>query len=324
MAEAQSRPLTVEEVHACFEKTDGLPFHLQYENIKVNGDIFFAKSRLNAFRRAFFDALVESRQTHRERIERMPLERIQLSGQNEKIAVIATDFSSVTADIAVYKPDGFLESLPKNFTDGNFEKYLYYPAYLTGKDLEQYAELAKHVDGIYAENYGGVLFAKEHGLKLFAGTGFNLTNAVAVSTLLQNDCVSYYAISKELSVEEKKFWKGEKAFALSSGDLKVMDLCYCPFEKSCARCDKKKEYLLTDENARGFVARRFETTNGCRFELYNCASLIGEKTEGIGSLIDLTTIEDKATAIAIDGNVDKQKKFYQKYTFGHSKTNPFL
>ncbi len=321
---AQSRPLSVEEIRACFEKTDGLPFSVTFDKIELTGDVFFAKSRLNAFRRAFFDRLVEARQTQRDTLASLPFDCSTPNGRNDKTAVLADDFLGVTADIAIYKPNDLKEPLPKSFLEGDFEKYLYYPAYLTGDELVLYGELVKGLDGIYAENYGGVIFAREHGVKLFAGTGFNLTNAVAIDTLKAFGVVAYYALSKELPKDGKTDFRSSQAFALSSGDLKVMELCYCPFEKTCAKCDKKKEYILTDENGRAFTARRYERANGCRFEIFNCARLLGEKIDGVGRLIDLTTVEDKATAVAIDGNVELQKKFYPKYTFGHTKNNRLL
>ena len=43
---------------------------------------------------------------------------------------------------------------------------------------------------------------------------------------------------------------------MTAGDVKVMDLIYCPFSKSCAECDRRELYTLTDENGRAFPMRR--------------------------------------------------------------------
>ncbi len=322
---SQSRPLTEGEIVDCFLKTDGLPFTPVFENIRIDGDIFFAKSRLNAFRRAFYQALEDSFLTQRELPLKLPFSyRESNAGNNEKLAVIASDFSNVVADVAIYKPDNYRNPLPENFLKGNFEKYLYYPAYLTGQDQKLLADRLQDIDGIYAENYGGLSFAKRYGVKVFAGTGFNLTNTVSISEIEKREEVSYYVLSKELERESLLGFRSEKAFALSSGNLKVMDLLYCPFEKTCAKCDKRQKYILTDENNREFPARRYELLSGCKFELYNCADLIGEPVSGLGALLDLTLIEEKKLAIEIRTSCEKQKKFYPKYTFGHTKNNPFL
>ena len=52
-----------------------------------------------------------------------------------------------------------------------------------------------------------------------------------------------------------------------------MDLIYCPFEKKCSSCDKRKLYTLTDGERRDFPLRRYVTSE-CRFEVYNCADLV--------------------------------------------------
>ena len=176
------------------------------------------------------------------------------------------------------------------------------------------------IDGIYAENYGGLEFAKTHGVKLFAGTGFNLINGLSISVLLKEKNVSYYAISKEANAEQLKMLTGDKAFALASGGIKIMDLCYCPFGKTCKTCDKRKLYKLTDENGREFPVRRYVAADGaCRFEVYNCADLIGTGVKNAGRLLDLTLIEKKKNAIAAIDNEAEQKKIYKNYTSGHLK-----
>ena len=99
-----------------------------------------------------------------------------------------------------------------------------------------------------------------------------------------------------------------------------MDLCYCPFEKTCARCDKKSIYSLTDEGGRVFPVRRYVAADGnCRFEVYNCAKLIGSGIKGIGQLLDLTLVQDKRAAIQAKDSETQQKKLYANYTSGHYK-----
>ena len=316
---AASRPLTREELIACFKKTDGLPVDVDFSEIELSGDIFIPKSGLNALRRAFYQAL-KKRITGGRQVLHKQFELPVFAGKNQKIAVIADDFKGVKADIAIYKPDDFSAELPQNFLDGKFEKYLYLPSFYQEEDLIKLWQNAKDkIEGIYAENYGQLLFAKECGWKVFAGTGFNLFNGVALQTLLDYDCVAYYAISKEANMQEASGLVSDKAFVLSSGNIKVMDLCYCPFGKTCSACDKKPVYMLTDENGRVFPVRRYLSAGGaCRFEVYNCADLIGQGVPCAGKLLDLTLVSDKEGASEADTD-EKQKGIYEKYTSGHLK-----
>ncbi len=319
---AQNRPLTEREIKDNFQKTDGLPVQIDFEEVVVEGNIFLPKSLLNAFRRAFYAALSErvTKNGHC-RYEIAPIDLPAFAGKNGKTAVIAPDFTGITTDVAVYKPSDFNAPLPESFVKGNYEKYLYYPAYLTAADLlalEKLCESGK-VDGIYAENYGGIAFAKERGLKVFAGTGFNLLNGKSVQ-ILQEEPISYYALSKEGTAEELNSLAGENAFALACGDIKLMDLCYCPFGKTCAACDKRTIYRLTDEGGRVFPVRRYLAADGsCRFETYNCANLIGLGLCGAGRLIDVTVEENPAAALACADDEEKQKAYYKGYTSGHYK-----
>ena len=320
---AQNRPLTKDELRACFSKTDGLPADVTFNEITLEGNIFVPKSELNAFRRKVFATICQQMQTgNRAQIEKQILPTITLLGKNAKTAVMSDDFTGIDTDIAIYKPQDFSADLPKAFTDGNFEKYIYYPAFATSNDLEKLANWIKKygLDGVYAENYGAITFAEENGVKLFAGTGFNLTNEYSVAELLRCSCLSYYAISKELNESQAKCLLTEKAFALSSGNIKLMDLCYCPFGKTCNKCDKRACYMLTDENGRNFPTRRYLAADGnCRFEVYNCADLIGMGVQGAGKLLDVSVLDEKSAAVMAKDNEIKQKNLYKSCTSGHYK-----
>lgn len=314
---AQSRPLTEDEIKNCFEKTDGLPLQVNFEEIHLKGNIFIAKSQLNALRRAFYAKLVANT---RKPCAYDELHTGRMQGSNQKTAIVATDFSGLETDIAIYKPSDYNAPLPESFIKGNFEKYVYYPPFATAQDEEKLEAIIKEnsIDGIYAENYGAIQFAEAHGWNVFAGTGLNLTNRVAISNLPK--FVKYYALSKELTEKEMENLISEKAFAFSSGNIKLMELCYCPFEQTCASCDKRAAYTLTDENGRAFPVRRYKGAKGdCRFEVYNCANLISTGVSGGGKLLDLTLVKEKKAAINAKEDIEKQKTLYQSYTSGHYK-----
>ncbi|MBQ7879678.1 MAG: DUF3656 domain-containing protein, partial [Clostridia bacterium] len=327
LSKANSRGLTEDEVRACFLKTDGLPVDVTFENIEIVGDVFMAKSQLNAFRRAFYATLQGvATKVDRECLTVRPLPKLRAMGANEKLAVIADNFDGVSGlDVAIYKPFDFSAELPESFINGQFEKFIYYPAFADSRDIERIETLVKSGNyGLYAENYGGLYAAKRLGVKAFVGTGLNVTNHIAADSLLQDETVAYYAVSKELEKENVSALSSNKAFALSSGGLKLMDLIYCPFEKSCKTCDKRSRYALTDENGREFPVRRYISANGeCRFEVYNCAALIGDG-KGMGNLCDLTLATDKNKSLSLLGNTLEEKNYYEKYTFGHTKNNPLL
>ena len=318
---ANSKALTEEELRECFGKTDGLPFLVAFAKIEIKGDIFIPKSQLNAFRRAFYQRLQEKFLQARGEISFKLPTKNGLNGLNKKRAVIASDFEGVATDIAVYKPNAYSSVLPKSFMEGAFEKYLYYPPLATEREERVLETLLKigGIDGVYAENYAGLFFAEKNGVKAFVGTGLNISNAIAVQELCSLSTVCYYTVSKELSLAEQKPLISEKAFALSGGDIKIMDLCYCPFGKTCKECDKKSVYTLTDENGREFPVRRYQDARGeCRFEVYNCASLIGNGLEGMGKLYDISVSSDKKQQFLTEQDLEKQKESLKRYTFGHA------
>lgn len=320
---AENRALTAEEVITCFKKTDGLPVDIIFEAVTIQGNIFIPKSKLNALRREFYDLLLK-KLTHRQREEYVyqPFESKIVKGAFNKTAVIGTTFENIQADIIIYKPDCFLGEIPDSVKKGLFEKYLYYPAFCTSKDEEALDKLFENgaFDGVYTEGYAGILYAQKRNVKIFAGTGLNLINTISVSELCKISNLTYYAISKEANVEEMQELLGEKAFVLASGDIKLMELCYCPFGKTCEKCDKKDVYRLTDENGRVFPVRRYISANGsCRFEVYNCASLIGTGVKDTGKLLDLTLQKEKEQAVLASENEAAQKKVYDTYTSGHFK-----
>ena len=324
LQQANTRPLTVDELKACFLKTDGLPIEVKFETVQIDGDIFLPKSTLNAFRREVYESLTlveRNTQTlsYKELLTATPQQKLA-----EKVAVIGNDFPScLSVDIAVYKFNDYNEEINENFLQGEFEKYLYLPPLATSEDLERFKQVIKKhsLDGVFAESYGGIAFALENGFGVFAGTGINLTNKLAVAELLKLGNIKHYALSKELSEFEIKDLNENNAFSLISGDLKLMDLCYCPFEKTCAKCDKKIVYILTDENSREFPVRRYQTQNGeCKFEVYNCAKLVGRGVTN-GKLLDCSLMNafEMQTLVDAVANEEEQKKIYGKYTYGHSK-----
>jgi hypothetical protein len=186
------------------------------------------------------------------------------------------------------------------------------------KQFDTYSLLNRNTFGIEAKAARFVEFYSTDALRAFLGTGLNLSNSVAVTEAFKIPCVSYVAISKELTKKEGQPLVGSRVFTLACGNLKVMDLCYCPFEKTCKDCDKKDVYTLTDENGRVFAVRRFVRADGsCRFEVFNCADLVGSGTAVAGRLIDATIIGDPSAWERALDDEEKQKRLTEHYTQGH-------
>ena len=317
--EAKTGALSEEEVKRCFEKVDALPLRVEFEKLEIKGRGFVPKSALNAFRREFYRQWTE-KTARTKNIEPAfkSFPTPAFFGENSKTAVISDDFTGVKTEIAIYKPSSYFTALPESFLRGDFEKYVYCPPLMTDEELcRLFSTAAEYGLGVYADNYAAVYAAKASGVKLFAGTGFNLTNSLSIAELLKESCVVYYALSKELSVKESEGLTGEKAFSLTHGDIKLMDLCYCPFGKSCLSCDRRTAYTLTDEIGRAFPVRRYEVDGECRFEVFNCAKLVGRGVPLAGRLIEVTAEKEKAAANAT--TEEQQRKSYEKYTSGHAK-----
>ena len=290
LARAERAPLSEEELKNCFQKTDALPFFVTFEKVETEG-AFLPKSALNALRRAFFQGLADFLAPAREALAPVGGTAALSIAPSQKTAVIAENLTGLQADILIYKPRDYAAIDPAEVRKGEGEKYLYLPPFFTAEDEKVAASALSFFDGVYAEGSWGVKFAEKYQKKLFAGTGFNLTNRFAVMGA-KGAGAEYFALSKELSAREQGALAAEGAFVLSLGSVKVMDLCYCPFGRTCKSCDKRGEYRLTDEAGRIFPLRRYRTGGKfCRFEVYNCVPLAGCDV-GAGALADASCRTD--------------------------------
>ena len=280
---AQKAPISEETLKTCFSKTGEYPFEILYENVEC-GNIFMPMSALNQLRRDFFEAYVKYLLPEPAKINfKAPTAEI-VPVEMQGTAVIATE--SRSADIFIYKPQNYAAISEQDVRKIKSKKYLYLPPFFTGADIALVSEKLPLFDGIYCDGYYGLALARELNMDFFAGTGWNLTNRFSVSEA--KNYAKYFALSKELSVPEQRALSAEGAFVLSGGAIKIMDLCYCPFEGKCSSCDKRELYTLTDESGRKFPLRRYRAAGKlCRFELYNCNPL-AENTGKTGKLTDET------------------------------------
>ncbi len=279
---ARAAPIDGAALFDCFCKTDGLPFHVTVE--ADAGDAFLPKSALNAFRRAFYDGLVAHLCPPRKPLKEVdaplpPIERVRGVSTAE-----IGERPHRMGDIFVYKPADYRTCERPEFPC----VYLYLPPFLTQADEEMLGRTILKFDGIYADGYYGIALAAKYRKPLFAGTGFNLTNRIAVCAV--GEFAEFFALSKELSSAEQDALAVRGAFALYEGGIKVMDLIHCPFGRACENCDRRNFYRMTDEDGRVFPLRRYRVSDMvCRFEVYNCASL-QEQTRMCSLLTDNTEL----------------------------------
>ena len=317
-APAVNRGLMEEDVLKCFCKVDGYPFEPEFTDISVIGEPFVPVSALNSLRRhAYSEHFKMLSCNSNETIGSiLPLPIKRRCGKNSLTAIISGEFGGVGADIGILKPEDYRTVDIGAFGSFKGKKYLYLPPFFSGDDICGISDVLKEFDGVYCDGYWAWELCLESGTKLFAGCGFNLSNDVALSMLDSE----YVALSKELTLNECQPLFSDNTFYLSAGDIKVMDIIYCPFEKSCKSCDKRLSYRLTDESGRRFSLRRYSASS-CRFELFNCDRLICMQQQ-TGRLLDCSLGDARMIGDAMAANDgEKLRKLFKNYTAGHSK-NP--
>ena len=313
---AHSRPLSVEDIKNAFKKIDKYPFEVSFGKVNTDG-VFMTTSELNAFRRSVYAKFYNNLTAVDRKVNVNNLTFSHKSNvNNAKLAAICTNLSALTADIGILKLSDFNADVARMTENFKGEKYLFLPPYLTGKEIDAVKDIIKNFDGIYCDGIYGIKLAGELKKPFFAGTGLNISNVVGLAYCN----AKHIALSKELTVSEAKVIMAENTFYLTAGDIKVMDLIYCPFEKKCASCDKREAYTLTDENGRKFPLRRYKTGE-CRFELYNCASLAAATPTGV--LLDCTLQAEPQKIIEICKNGKALREYFKNYTRGHSEQSVF-
>ncbi len=311
LREAENRPLTEDDIRTCFSKVDKYPFKVNFGNLKTDG-VFLAASEINALRRKSYKEYYEiiSANGNKKIASKHVLPVID-STSNTKVAAIVCESYCNNSDIVIFKPNEYEKFVEPREMKG--AKYIYLPPFMTSEEIERIKSVVKKFDGIYCDGSWAIGLSEELNKPLFAGTGFNLSNCIDIF-----ECnAEYLTISKELTYAEQSKLSTAKTFALSSGDIKLMDLIYCPFGKQCKNCDRRLKYTFTDENGRKFPVRRY-VSGSCRFEVFNFSSLVGTSPTGV--LVDCTLNGAAENCVKIALDIQNQKLYYKNYTRGHSVT----
>ena len=265
---AKNAPLSAEEIAANFARADALP--LRAETAVDTRASFVPKSVLNAFRRAFYRGLAEHLAPVRAPLapREVPMPTSERGGGALRAVMVAEGMPLPQADFIIWKPADYTDMHPPRGV------WLYLPPFLTAADEAAIAPALPQFEGIFCEGTYGICFAETYGTALFGGTGWNITNSFAAAGAAQ--AAAYFTLSKEIDAAEQSALSHPRAFALSAGEIKVMDLAFCPFGRTCAACDRRPQYTMTDDAGRRFPLRRYRAAGGCRFEVYNCAPLAAD------------------------------------------------
>ena len=197
------------------------------------------------------------------------------------------------------------------------ERYLYIPSLINSKDIEILGAVALDFDGIYGENPAVIELARRWNKKLFIGQDFNLFNSISLA--MADEICEHVATSKELS-EKEIYGTGyaNSSFVSVRGDLKVMELGYCPYGKNCAKCTAPTLNSLTDYAGRKFVLRRIKLSR-CYFEVYNPMELIYDDFNL--SLYNFVLHKGKGAEERMKASVKQYRGIARAVTSGHLK-NP--
>lgn len=311
---AVSRASGAEDIVRSFGKTDAYPFLVEYGDIAVGGRPFLPASSLNAFRRQVYaDYFASLSRRDREKIRQvLPLPEIPCAADNARTAVIACDLGGVEADVGIFKPRDYKNIDISGAASFAGEKYLFLPPFMDDGVTDAVKSVLPHFDGVYSDGLWAIEFCREQNKPLFAGCGMNIANGLSLSRVPAR----YVVLSKELTFAETKPLARSNTFCLTAGDIKVMDIVYCPFGKTCKNCDRRDLYSLTDESGRVFPMRRY-VASGCAFELYNCSPLVAPQSF-TGALADCTLCDPRRVAPVMRDSAEL-KKYFVVYTSGHSK-----
>lgn len=321
LTEAKNSPLSLEEVEKCFQKTDDYPFAPKI-TVEYLDNVFIQKSKLNAFRRKCYSVLHEGLSCSKvgSCADENPL-NIKLTSniKNVKNTVIISDFANNSRckfERIVVKPAKYKDTQRvKEFLSSISceQAFLYLPPYASNEDLKVFSNIIDLFDGVYAEGYYGIAFAREYNKKIMFGTGINIFNSFDINEINLIKESDGFVFSKELSGREIKNINANGS-VLSLGCVQVMDLIYCPFSKDCANCRRGDVYVLEDEDGRKYTVRRYKTSE-CRFEVYNPYDLISENDYEC-NLFDFS-IYNAEMCEKLYNDKKNAKKFISNYTTGN-------
>lgn len=274
--EAISKPTTHVDFVTQLEKIGDFPFELNDVVVEC-GNVFMAKSQINALRRSGLSKLVEAVTadynkhfcTRSSFVACFDSDLIAKCTAKPCLCVVCytkeqVDAASDIADYILFKADKIDEAavagLPENcfvdlppFCDCNYMLNL----------------LNKHRFGIVCNNVGHAQLAREAGVPYVVGLGMNLFNDAIVGELSDATTFLY---SQELTLSEIYEFRHNNGLTFVDGKISLMKLVHCPYKVvfggDCESCKAENRLVYTDELGNDFeISRRKDSR--CNFELYN-------------------------------------------------------
>ncbi|MBR2617550.1 MAG: DUF3656 domain-containing protein, partial [Clostridia bacterium] len=326
---AKTAPMTKKQVAEQLLKTGEYPVEIIDKKISVAQGLFITKGNLNALRRSAYEKLFALlSKNNNKQVNYLNAFQSLPKNSDEKpermeFAVITdnVDFSLDAFDNVIYAPTDYHDTEEINAI---FEKtqgysgnvYLYLPPFFTEEDAKVVYPYIKRFYGVFAQSLYGVEFANRLKMPLFLGEECNFTNQTDLEWA-KNSFAERFTLSKELSLSEIERGSCREAFVPSLGAIKLMQLCYCPMGKTCKSCRVPNAFTMRDEAKREFPVRRYRL-NGCKFEVFNNASLLPPKffNKNLVNFLSLTPQERVGIASAIP-NLSACKKALKSTTGGH-------
>ena len=274
---ADSMPLDERAIREVFLKTDKFPFAPEV-SVKTDG-VFVARSVLNGLRRRLYSDFFDGAKSARSAadFDIGAILRAAPEGKGGDVYFVS-EVPKTPGKTAVLAPDDYFGGEARKFSVYDGERYLYLLPEFSKKELDSLETLAKSIGGICSDNLSGISLSKRWGVKLFIGSGMNIFNSSSAEDAAAIS--ERFALSKELSSAEAAAIGAGTVFG--RGNIKLMDLVYCPYGGDCGNCPGRDRGELKDEGGRTFVLRRVRAGR-CFFEVYNCADLFTDRRIGDGT-----------------------------------------
>ena len=291
--QANSQPTSANGVVEQLSKVGDFPFTIT-DIVNELGDVFIAKSQLNAMRRNVLQKLQEqiiaeynSQFANRSAID-YEAQLQQLTYDSETTSRVSKS-SPQNTEVG----DKFLaivcETVEQLKLAKNKAKYLIFRPHVVNfailneaQDIQCFIDLSAFSDnqylfellekfslGVVCHNVGHVELARTLHLPYIAGSGLNIYNDYIASEFADAETFVY---SHELTFREIAQFANQNGLTFVDGKLVLMKLVHCPYKVAynctCKNCMANRHLTYTDElgNSFDFYRRR---DSRCTFELIN-------------------------------------------------------
>lgn len=285
---AQNCPTNRQEVIEQLQKT-GNSYYTMRNIVVEMGEIFLAKSQINAMRRYAMQMLTDAiagdynikfidranAPTADELIASingnisLPISSRAVQSQPVLAIVCYTKeqlcAARQSADILIYKPSEINDETLSAATQ--YKCFVDLPSF---SDNDYVYKLFKQLQiGAVCHNLGQVQVMRELALPYIAGSGLNIFNDQMAR---QFDDAAAFVYSLELTLDEIGKFADQSGIIFVDGNITLMKTVHCPYKVAygcnCNNCMAHKELVYTDElgNRFRFVRRRDAR---CSFELLN-------------------------------------------------------